>query len=222
MILTSTHRAHSKGGFTLLELMVSMAIFAGILTIVAVMVSTASDGTSLMRSMTAQNDAEATARLLRRELSSTGVGGGGKLRVLTTREVEYAPLEASKGLFDPTDPYAAPWSDTLRVLKFEQDGAEILDNGLDDDGDYLIDEGQIALYTRAAGVDTPIVVMAHDVGDVAFTLETSLNRPRLSFTLRIDRIIINAVKGQDDVDQLLAGAGPRISHSVRSTITLIN
>jgi prepilin-type N-terminal cleavage/methylation domain-containing protein len=222
MILTSTRNAPSRAGFTLLEVMVSMAIFAGILTIVGIMVSTATDGASLMRSMTSQNDAERISRLIRRELSTSGVGGGGRLKVLTTREVEYASMESSQALFDPAEPYTAPWTDTLRVIKFEQDGDEILDNGLDDDGDYLIDEGRIALYSRDAGVDTSIAVLAHDVGDLVFTLETSLNRPRLSFVLRVDRIIINAVKDQDDVDQLLAGAGPRITHTVNSTITLIN
>jgi prepilin-type N-terminal cleavage/methylation domain-containing protein len=222
-------------GLTLLEVVVSSAIFVVILSMVAGLLSSTASATSLVNSVTtAQTEAERVVAFLREELRGArtedmaplGAAGGE-----TATEISYVTVDSSAPLFDSATPGQGPWAGERRILRFEADGDEILGDDIDNDGDFLVDEGRLALYVEVSGVRQLLAVVAHDLGSdgrggdapLLFTVDSSSQSlPTLVADVHVERILTEAVKGQDDLDALRAGSGPRVSHTSRLFVTLLN
>lgn len=227
------HTRAVESGMTILEAVVSTAVFAGILSLLAGMVASTSDATSVVGSTTtAQMEAERLLGMIRQELQPSGVSATGGLTVSPDgREVTYVRLDSRAPIFDPSDPLTPPWESQRRVIKLEADGAETLGNGADEDGDFLRDEGRVAVYIRPpSGPDQLIAVMARDVMDpqtVApsrpmFSLDTATPLPRVTVVVDLERIIMAGARGSADVGQLQAGGGSRARHRAMTVVTLLN
>ena len=224
-----------RRGITLLEVTVSSSIFIVVLAMVSGMLSTTTSTTSLVNSVTtAQTEAERVVAFLRDELRGartsdmlpSGVSGPE-----TSREISYVVVDDSAPLFDATRPGSVPWAGERRILRFEADGDEVLDDGIDNDGDFLVDEGRLALYTSVGGVEQLLGVIATDLGSLDgsgggqlwFTVDAvTQSLPVVSAEVHVERIMTEAIKGRADLDALAAGGGPRVSHTSRLFVTSLN
>lgn len=147
-----------RSGFTLLELVVSMALVA-IMAGLSMLIQTT--GNNALRSSNQQNEAEGKARRgldrVARELQSAVVMN------LFTNFTPVAPDSPSltylsaAGMVD-----GAMVAGSVTHIAWEQDPRDA-DNGLDDDGDGLIDEGVLALWKRVGEADEVRVVICNDV-----------------------------------------------------------
>ena len=113
-----------------------------------------------------------------------------------------------------------PWSVDRYVLRFER--TEDPANGLDDDGDMVVDDGQVALYRRpATGPDELVAVLAKDLAD--FRIERQIDvRPRLHLVVEVQKVPLAAIRNIEDVTAARAGNGPRVSHTADIWLTLPN
>lgn len=224
----------SPRGLTLLEVVISVAIFAIVLTLLSGMLASAATTTTIVNSTTsAQTEAERIVATLRDELRGARTsdilpaGTGGE----TSSQISYVTVDSSAPLFDASSPETVPWAGERRVLRFEADGDEILGDDIDNDGDFLVDEGRLALYAQIGGAEQLLTVIAHDVGSdepdgggqLEFTVDTtSQSLPTVVARIHVERIMTGAIRGQADLDALAAGAGPRVSHTSRLFVTLLN
>lgn len=222
-------------GMTLLEASVSVVMMAGIMTLVAGLLGSARDATSVVNTATtAQTEAERLVALVREELRGSGISGQANLQVVG-RTIVYTRLDRSRPLFDDAAPLTPPWEAQRRVLAFEQDGAEVLGNSADEDRDHLRDEGRLALYVRpAAGPDQLVSVLGNDVADPdapglplaqrrpMFSLDQSGSLPRVTVVVDVERVLQAAVRSSADAATLAGGGGPRSRHRSVSVITLLN
>ena len=223
-----THR--SRRGMTLIEVVVASAVFSIVLLALAGVVRSSGDTSSLVHAQTAaQLRAEDALRIVRDQLRRAGEGGQSDLQVDPAPtapgavwEISYRVLQDGQ-LFDPaaTDPYATlPWSADRFVLRFER--SEDPANGLDDDGDLVIDDGHVALYRRpATGPDQLVAVLAKDLAD--FRVERQIDvRPRLHLEVEVQKVPHAAVRNIQDVTAVRAGGGPRVTHTADIWLTLPN
>ncbi|MCO5166993.1 MAG: hypothetical protein M9894_11570 [Planctomycetes bacterium] len=124
-------------------------------------------------------------------------------------------LEVRQALgVDPADPRQVLWGDTLRIA-FEPDGDEVPNNGVDDDGDGRVDEGQVVLHV--VGSTAPPVVAARDVS--RFAVQVDQPAPgvlRISLEVRVEQTIDRAARGD------ASAARPRASYTARGSVTLLN
>lgn len=211
----------SRSGLTLLEAVIATTILGGVLALAFDSFSATAQVAAVTSSLTdARLEAERLVKMVRLELSTSGVGNPGRLAVKDTDptdpevEVEYVTLDMSAPLFDAADPYSPPFEADRRVIKFEPSGAEVLDNGTDDDGDRLVDEGQLVLYRRGA-LDTPIAVLGADVADFDIVVDTTANPyPRVWVTVTVERLVPGALDA--------SGQPSKVRHVAQTMITLLN
>ena len=90
-------------------------------------------------------------------------------------------------------------------------------NGTDDDGDYLVDEGRVVIYTDAGG-GTPGAVIAVLGVELSTCQLTRVNLtdgrlPTYRISVSLERVLRHAVKTNADVAAINAGAGPRVRHT---------
>lgn len=222
-------------GLTLVEVVVSSAIFVVLLSMVSGLLSSTASVTNLVNEVTtAQTEAERLVTFLREELRGArstdmvpiGAGGGE-----VADQVAFFTVDASAPLFDPAAPQAVPWASERRILRFEADGAEVMDDDIDNDGDFLVDEGRLALYVEVGGVERLLAVIAENIGSdgrdgngrLRFTVDSSSQAmPTVVADVHVERIMTEAIKGPEDLQALQAGRGPRVSHTSRLFVTLLN
>ncbi|MGE0712365.1 MAG: hypothetical protein AB7N76_01545 [Planctomycetota bacterium] len=122
-------------------------------------------------------------------------------------------------LFDPSNPFAVP-SAGAQSIRFEAGDGEVLGDGDDDDGDYLIDEGRVALYDGAGNLRS---VLGQGVTGFSASLTTPATPgsglPRLVIRLTVERVMWSAVT---DPNELAGGGGPRSRHEVRVLVPITN
>lgn len=213
-----------RSAMTLLEAMMSLLIMAGVMTLALGSFSATAETASTTAAMTdAQLEAERLVRLVRAELAASGLSGTGGLRVIDTNsadallEVEYTPVDPDVPLFDVTNPYAAPWVGVRRVLKFEADPGETLGNGVDDDGDLLIDEGRLAIYQRTVG-DLLLVTLGSNVADLSVEIDPNASPlARIWVQVTVERALPAAVRGAADV-----ATPPKTRHTSSALLSPLN
>ena len=147
-----------RAGHTLLEILIATSILGVIVGGIALV---ASSGTRLFRSSTSRTELEARARrALSRIQDELLSGGHGSLAVFPQ-----SPLWDDRIIFDrpvdiSTDRGEVQWSSTLIEFRYE-DGE--LDDGLDNDGDGLVDEGMVVLMRDFGGLNEPEIVLCRGV-----------------------------------------------------------
>ena len=157
MQLENNKRA-TRTGFTLLELVVSMGLLS-IMAGLSIMIQTT--GNSALKASNQQTEAEGKARRgldrVARELQRAVVMN------LFTNFTPVAPDSPSltylsaAGLVD-----GEMAAGSVTHFAWEQDPRDA-DNGIDDDGDGLIDEGVVAIWKNVGEADQVRVVICNDV-----------------------------------------------------------
>lgn len=222
--------ARARAGLTLLEAVISASILAGLISLAVGASSTSAQTASAAAAVTdAQTTAERVLRLVREQLamsaSSPTPSVPGVLVIDPNPsnqafEVEFTPIDLNAPLFNAADPTALPWTSSRRVIKFEKEGAETLDNGVDDDGDFLVDEGRITLSRRTGGGDLFIVTLGASIRSLLVTHDpVAAPLPRAAVQLTVERTIPGAVRRAQD---LAAGKFPTARHTAHALVTLLN
>ncbi len=200
-------------GFTLIEVVVAMTILA----IVAIGVGGLIQGSAITSNLVStstrvQLQAERIIKQVENELRLTGVQGGGMFTLNhapagagVVWEMRYHVLDPAQPIFDAGAPTTPPWSTEWRILRCEQ--AESAVDGVDNDGDYLIDEQRLVLYSDD-GVERLVAVLGDNItsfeaGDPAEPLPgvdtAGLARPRLRLRLTMDWLLRSAVRDTSDI-----------------------
>jgi prepilin-type N-terminal cleavage/methylation domain-containing protein len=188
-----------RRGFTLIEAVIAMTI----LTVVAIGVGSLIQGSAetsnlVSASTRVQLKAERVIKQVENELRQTGVQGGGMFTLDHSPagpgvvwEMRYHILDPKQPIFNAGTPSSPPWSPEWRILRCEQ--AETVD-GIDNDGDYLIDEKKLVLYVDD-GVERQLAVL----GDDLTSFEAGLARPRVRLRLTVDWLLRSAVKNKAEI-----------------------
>jgi type II secretory pathway pseudopilin PulG len=169
-----------------------------------------------------QLEAERVVRMIRGELQRSGVTSPADLTITTgaltlaNDVVDYTAVDPSLPLFNPADPTNVPFEGAPRRILMEAHGSEILGNGVDDDGDLLIDEGQITLIQAGA----PPIVLGVDISRLEFELVPGGGTSGLP-TLKIKVEVARLNRANVDTTNLSAASGFRI-HTSYSVFTLLN
>jgi len=214
--VTSEHRA----GWTLVETTLGLALFA---LVGASFLGASQRGWSAYRrsAANASVDAQVTRTLARitRELVYAGAQ-----RLDPPQPV--APLGAASLEFQVPVDFAGPvtvWG-ALTRMAFEREPGE-LDNGVDDDGDWLVDEGQVVLTRDVGSLDERRVVLARGVrerlaGEDANAVDDNGNglvdEPGLCFERRGETLVVRLSLVRVGPDREL------MVRTLESTITLRN
>lgn len=206
-------------GLTLVEVMIGVVLTSVVLGLSFVAAATTADVLSVTQATTrAHLEAERCLRLCLTELrrarrdgatspawSASGLQPGDPDDVLEFRQ--------ALGV-DPADPRQVLWGDTLRIA-FAADGEEVPSNGVDDDGDGRVDEGQVLIHFVGSGA--PPVVAARDVTRFAVTVEQPApGALRIALEVRVEQVIDRAAKGDGGPTR------PRASYTARGSVTLLN
>jgi type II secretory pathway pseudopilin PulG len=192
--------------FTLVEIAVSMTIFALLAIALLGLIKGSADTSDVVSAMTrVQLDAERVMRQVVDELRLTGVQGGGEFSLDHSPagagvvwEMRYHRLDPRQPIFNAGTPSSPPWSTEWFILRCEE--AEAVD-GVDNDGDFLIDEQRVVLYMDD-GTERKISVFgdnltSFEAGDPAEpppgVEAAGLVRPRLRLRLTVDWLLRSAV-----------------------------
>lgn len=224
-----SRRRSARAGLTLLEAAISATILAGLISLAVGATSTSAQTASAAAAMTdAQTTAERVLRLVREQLAMSASSPTPSIPGLLivdpnpadqAFEVEFTPINLNAPLFNAADPTALPWASSRRVIKFEKEGAETLDNGVDDDSDYLVDEGRITLYRRTGGADLLIAPLGASIRGFLVTHDpVAAPLPRASVQLTVERTIPGAVRDRD----VATGKFPTARHTAHALVTLLN
>jgi len=194
-----------RAGFTLLEMMIAVTVLG---LVVAGVVTATRAGTGTFKQNMAHGDVETKGRRviakLTRELTSANLTNPAALAPeLGASSIDYqVPTDFAGG--------AMTWGPTMRLIREMEDGE--LDNGIDDNGNGLIDEGQLVSITDPFGVNKR-VVLAHGVAELLEGEEANNNddndndlvdEPGLSFVLDGDRLNLRiTIQGQDPDGRLI-------------------
>lgn len=207
-------------GLTLLEVVISITILLAILGLAFGGLDSTAKTATVVSSMT---DAQLRAETLLRDVCTQlrGAAATGPSAIVITDPagkaiaVEFSPVDLGAPIFDPADPYKAPFTPGVRrVLRFEASPGEALDDGADNDRDGRVDEGQLALYVRGAP-DQLIAVLAQEVNDFTVTLDANPSPyPRLWVSVTAEQRLPVA-PGPD-------GAVGTARHVARGMVTLLN
>lgn len=220
-----------KRALTLVEVAVAMTVFlivaAGMASLVG---STATSSNVVLTSTDVQVDAERILAEVRRELSLTGAGSSSPGNLVVTGgpappvEIAYNVIDQGD-IFDETAPNPAqsvPWKPDRFFLSFEAEPGEDPTNGLDDDGDFLVDEVRLALYRQPpAGARSLIKVVGEGLVDVQVetTGGTLPGRERVHVRFARERVQRHLIASNADLAAAQAGGGPRVRHTVDVYIT---
>jgi len=151
-----------RGGYTLLEIAISLSILIVIFAMAALVARTGSD---LFTTSVARNDVESRARRtlarIQKELLSADHTS---LDALAT-----FPSFFDSITFDQVTAVSAThgvpeWTPSKIEFRYE-DGEP--DDGIDNDGDGLIDEGAVVFVKDWNGPDEQQIVLCHDVSELA-------------------------------------------------------
>lgn len=209
---------------TLLESIVALAVFSVVVVGVASFVQIGGETSSLIHAQSrAQLDAERILRLVRDQIGRSGYPPSGGNLVYTPNpatnewEIAYQTIQEGLPLVDISSPSpvaSVPWNPTLYVIKWEHptDSAVGAALNVDNDNDYIVDDGRLTLYRRVA-TDEPIGVLADDVRSFVVTEQNTPPRPRLRLQVTVERVLIHAVKNATVAAAVRAGGGPRVSHT---------
>lgn len=199
-------------GFTLIEAVIAMTILTVVAIGVGSLIQGSADTSNLVSASTrVQLKAERIIKQVENELRLTGVEGGGSFTLDHSPagpgvvwEMRYHVLDPTQPIFDAGSPSTPPWSPEWRILRCEQ--AEPLD-GIDNDGDYLIDEQRLVLYLDD-GVEREVALLGDDItsfeaGDPTVPSPgvdaAGLARPRLRLRLTVDWLLRGAVKSRAEI-----------------------
>lgn len=182
---------HKRSGFTTIELMIAMAIFGAVFSAFALATLSASDSYKVG---SARSELEAKAyRTLERITSSLDHAQR------TTVNPEPSPPLGSSSL-DFQEPSALAgsalmWTSPVQRFAFVIDPAEV-DNGVDDNGNGLIDEGTVVWTEDPGGANERSVIICRNVreflaGEVFNGLDDNGNGLRDERGLSFD--IVNAL-----------------------------
>ncbi len=148
-----------RAGFTIFELLITVVLFFGVLGAFALASQTGVDAyeESKIRSDLTQGANRVVERMCR-EL----VGAG------TSRfdPMPTGPFGSSSLTYEQSagwDGGEVQWANEV-CFEWRRDPGEV-DNGADDDGDELVDEGTIVMILRPGEADEQMVVLAHDVAE---------------------------------------------------------
>lgn len=221
---------------TLVEVMVAMAIFSIVLLVIGnLFAATGQVSNTVFQHSKVQQDAQRIMDSVTSLLSRTGQGGGGQLMHngapggMVAWEISFRPMNMSAPIFDVANPSGSNlWLAQTWVLKFERtavvagrDG-DPLGSG-DQDNDFIVDDGRVQLYRRpVSGADILVSEIARDVRDFQVTAITPDVRPRMRFTLTLEKVMTEALRTPQDVAAARAGGGPRARHVVDRWVTLVN
>ncbi len=152
-------KSHAKAGFTLIEMMLALAL---VTILISSAVSTVQTGQSSFRqTVTSTTQSTKAVRALNRLVKR--VTSGGKNSLLLVPE---SPDCTSQLLLQDVIGYesrAPIWSGDFEI-SLEYEPGEI-DNGMDDDGDGLVDECQIVQVEDPGGPDERSVVLLRSVAE---------------------------------------------------------
>jgi hypothetical protein len=157
-IRSSSRRA--VAGHTLIEIVVGTALFMVLMGSIALISST---GTRLFKTSITQQDVESQARrALNRVQRALLSSDQGALAALPA-----SPLWDERIIFDQPEEISTrtgviDWTSTL--IEFRYDNGEV-DDGVDNDGDGLIDEGVVVLVKDWNGPDEKTVTLCHGVSE---------------------------------------------------------
>ncbi|HBP19338.1 MAG TPA: hypothetical protein DEA08_16300 [Planctomycetes bacterium] len=223
-----------KRTLTLLEVIIASTIFSLLILTVVV----ASDGVLATSSVVynrtyVEMEAEKVLNLIKDEIGRTGESDDGGTPRMALDEAPadpgvewslvYTPLQNGGTVnwtqFGTGTPYdGLPWQGTRNVMRYELTDPMGQDaNGTDDDGDYLVDEGRVVIYTDAGG-GTPGAVIAVLGVELSTCQLTRVNLtdgrlPTYRISVSLERVLRHAVKTNADVAAINAGAGPRVRHT---------
>lgn len=211
-----------------MEVVVALSIFSVILIAVGNLFMAAGDVSNVVNAQTqCQTDAERCIDQVKQQLLRSCVGGGGNIAVNLSPggtidwEIAYNTI-AGGDIFDPANPTGAPlWSAQRFVLKFEHPTDTV--NGVDDDGDFIIDDGRLRLYRRPTlGGDLFISELATEVRDFDISALTTDGGPRSRILLdcTVERVFRNLLRSSAEVAAAKAGNGPRARHRATIWLTL--
>ena len=154
-----TPKTSSRGGFSITEVLITATIFAGVLgsTTLVVMTSSGAHDESSDRSHVADLARRAADRVCDELANASATGLFPDPQPFGTDNVLFQTATGVTG-------GAIDWSTPIR-LSFQYDTGEV-DDGVDNDGDGLVDEGSIVL-TRDPGGATPMsIVLCRDVREL--------------------------------------------------------
>ena len=157
--------ARARAGSSIVELMISLGVAAIVLTSVSIAATRA-------RGLISQNEQSLQLDTLH-----------SRVALKVTRTLLSTSAASVTPDLTPVDGLPTPWSDTLdfrsmedwadggiewsptQTLRWERDPAEV-DNGVDDDGDGLIDEGLLVWIQDEGDADERRVVLATSVAEL--------------------------------------------------------
>lgn len=212
---------------TLVEVVVATAVTAAIALAALATLGAAGGSASLAGAQaSAHADGERVVALLAQEVRCSGLGAPGALTATPTGLQRGAPLDrveyaACLG-WEAGPPVRLRWS-PRRVVAFEADKREVPGNGVDDDGDLLVDEGRVTL--RLAGqAGEPLAVLCVDVGRFEVALDPGPDRggPTLAVAVTIERLIAAAVRDEAARARARTGQGGRVTHVARAVVPLLD
>ena len=213
---------------SLLEVVIAAALLMIALTLVS---EVALSSTSQLRAAQATTqvvvEGERGLELVRSELRNSGLeASGGSLRVESSGLQDGSPLDTIRyrTLVEPLagDPFQPAWSE-LRVLRFEA-GDDPLGDGVDGDGDFRVDEGQLVLYRDPPSAANQIAVIGRDISRFEVTLHpaSAEGLARLELRLETDAPLLGQAGDPVERARLSAGGGTRRQHVARASVLLRN
>jgi prepilin-type N-terminal cleavage/methylation domain-containing protein len=205
--MRSRRASHRQAGYTLVELLLALALLSVIIGSIAMIGGT---GTDLFKTSAARGVLEANARRaldrIRQELLSSDLSS------LDTFPA--APLWDDGLTFDQPEEYSSrtgsiDWSST--VIEFRYDDGET-DDGIDNDGDELVDEGIVVLIKAWNDPEERTVVLARNVreylaGETANGLDDNgnglIDERGLCFDLSDGNLSLHLTLERRDTDHVL-------------------
>lgn len=154
-----------RAGFTLIEVAISVSIL-GLLMAIFGMVSSTS--TSAYRAVSIVSGLDVNARrTLTRVGSELASIGGSTLNLDPEGNFGLPSLQYQRaiGFNTGVNPVEIDWGEDTQ-LGFEYEVGEV-DDGLDNDGDGLVDEGVVVLTLGIGGPNPRRVILCHDVRELA-------------------------------------------------------
>lgn len=217
--------SQARRGLTMVEAIVSVAVFSLMTVALASLIQTGMGTSVLVGEQTrTQAEAERILRAVRDQLIRSGTSP-------TAGNLVYTPFPSTNSweiafnkmnldpIPDPIAPanLAALWDTTRYVIKWEHPtdpmtGGSI---GVDNDNDYIVDDGRVAIYRRVA-TDQLIAVIGDNVTDFSLGSPAGLvsgTRPRLQLRVTVERLLQSGIKNAADAAAARAGGGPRVRHT---------
>ncbi len=156
-----TKRRTSRAGHTILEVTISAAILAMIFGTVAFV---AKSGSDLFTTSVARNDLESRARRALSQIQTELLSSDHS----SLDAIAQSPVWSSQLVFDQvtavSSTHGTPvWTSSMIEFRYEQGEP---DDGVDNDGDGLVDEGVVVFVKDWNGADEQTIVLCRDVAEM--------------------------------------------------------